>query len=195
MHTQPEWDFVHAMSTIKQSRGNAHNSHPGWDFMQAMSAIKIKQRRCTQLTNWMGFHADNVSNQNKAKDVHTTHILDEISSRQCQQSKSRRGDTHNSQPGWDFMQAMSAIKIKQRMCTQLTAWMGFHAGKVSNQSQAEEMHTTHNLDGTCRQHQQLKSSRKGAHNSHPGAGNISNQNQWEKMHTTHALDEISCNQY
>jgi len=33
------------------------------------------------------------------------------------------------------MQAMSAIKTKQSRCTQLTSWMGFHAGNVSNQNQ------------------------------------------------------------
>jgi len=83
----------------KSSRGGAHNSRPRWNFMQAMSAIKIKQRRCTQLTCWMGFHAGNVSNQNQAEEVHTTHTLDEISCRQCQQSKSSRGGAHNSQAG------------------------------------------------------------------------------------------------
>jgi len=159
----------------KWSKGGAHNSHAGWDFIQTMSTIKIKQRRCTQLTPWMGFHAGNVSNQNQAEEVHTahklnrfhadnvsnqnqlekehtTHSLDRISCRQCQQSKWSRGGAHNSHPGWDFMQAMLAIKIKQRRCTQLTAWMRFHAGNVSNQNQAEEVHTTHSLDEiSCRQ--------------------------------------------
>jgi len=46
--------------------------------MQAMSAIEIKHRRCSQLTNWMGFDAGNVSNQNQAQEVLTTHSLDEI---------------------------------------------------------------------------------------------------------------------
>ena len=187
--------------------------------MQTMSAIKNKQRRCTQLTIWMGFHTGNVSNQNQSEEVHTTHTLDGISCRQCQQSKSvregahnshpgwdfmqaikikqrrctpthslngiscrqcqqsksSRGRTHDSQTGWDFMQTMSAIKINQRRCTQLTAWTGFHAGNVSNQNQAEEVHTAHKLN---RFH----------------ADNISNQNQLEKEHTTHSLDGISCRQ-
>jgi hypothetical protein len=29
------------------------------------------------------------------------------------------------------MKAMSVIKIKERRCTRLTGWMGFHAGLVS----------------------------------------------------------------
>jgi len=169
------WDFMQAMSTVKSSREAAHNSQSGWDFI--MLAIKIKQRRCTQLTSWMGnvsnqnqdqaeevhtthtlgFHAGNVSNHNQAEEVHTTHMLvgfhagnvsnqlenqaekgrtthnlDEISFRQCQQSKSSRGGAHNSHAEWDFMQAMSAMKIKQRRCTQLTHWMRFHAGNVGN---------------------------------------------------------------
>jgi len=98
--------------------------------VQAMSAIKIQQRRATQLTRWMGFHAGNVSNQNKAEEGHTTHNLDWISCRQCQQSISSRGGPYNSPAGWDFTQAMSAIKIKQRRATQLTCWMGFHTGNV-----------------------------------------------------------------
>jgi len=127
------------------------------NFMQAMLAIKIKQRRSTQVTIWMRFHADNVSNQKQAEKVHTTHSLDGISYRQCQQSNSVRGGAHNSHPGWDFMQAMLAIKIKQRKCKQLTNWMRFHAGNVSNQNQSEEVHTTHTLDGiSCRQCQQSK---------------------------------------
>jgi hypothetical protein len=71
------------MSAIIMEQRNAHHLHPGWDFMQAMSALKIKQRRCTQLTNWMGFHTGNISTQNQAEDVHTTYILDGISHRQC----------------------------------------------------------------------------------------------------------------
>src|SRR6266567_4055771 len=120
--------------------------------MQAMSVIKIEQRRRTPLTSWMGFHAGNVSDQNRAEEAHTTHFLDGISCRQCQSSKSSRGGAHDSLPGWDFMQAMSVIKIEQRRRTRLTAWMGFHAGNVSDQNQAEEAHTTHSLDGiSCRQ--------------------------------------------
>ena len=75
-----------------------------------MSAIKIQQRRATQLTRWMGFHAGNVSNQNKAEEGHTTHNLDWISCRQCQQSISSRGGPYNSPAGWDFTQAMSESK-------------------------------------------------------------------------------------
>ena len=45
------------------------------------------------------------------------------------------------------MQALSAIEIEQRGRTQLTAWMRFHAGIVSNQNRADEAHTTHELDG------------------------------------------------
>jgi len=45
----------------KSSRGGAHHSLPGWDFMQAMSEIAIEQRRRTPLTDWMGFHAGDVS--------------------------------------------------------------------------------------------------------------------------------------
>jgi hypothetical protein len=67
----------------------------------------------------MEFHAGNISIQNQAEVEHTTHILDGISCKQCQQLKSSQGDAHNSQPEWDFMQAMSALKIKQRW-TQLT---------------------------------------------------------------------------
>src|SRR5579859_8082029 len=135
----------------KYSRQGTHNSRAGWDFMQAMSAIKIQQTRHTQLTSWMGFHAGNVSNHNTADKAHTTHSLDGISCRQCQQSKYSRQGTHNSLPGWDFMQAMSAIKIQQTRHTQLTPWMGFHAGNVSNQNTADKAHMTHSLDGiSCR---------------------------------------------
>jgi len=167
--------------------------------MQAMSEIKIKQRRPTELTTWMGFHAGNVSNQNQAEEAHTTHKLDRISCRQCQQSKSSRGGPHNSLPGWDFMQAMSTIKIKQRRVTQLTRWMGFHADNVSNQNKAEEGHTTHFLDGiSCRQCQQSKSRRGGPHNSLAGwdfmQAMSENQNQGEESHTTHSLGGISCRQ-
>jgi len=52
--------------------------------MQAMSVIEIEQRRRTQLTNWMGFHAGNVSDRNRAEEVHTIHQLDGVSCRQCQ---------------------------------------------------------------------------------------------------------------
>src|SRR6188768_45710 len=109
-----------------------------------------------------------------------THILDGISCRHCQQSKSSTGGTHNSQAGWDFMQALSAIEIEHRWRTQLTSWMGFHAGIVSDRNQAQEAHTTHILDGiSCRHCQQLKSSTGGAHNSHPG---------WDFMQALSAIE-------
>ena len=110
--------------------------------MQAMSAIKIKQRRPTQLTRWMGFHAGNVSNQNQAEKAHKTHSLDGNSCRHCQQSKSPREGPHSSLPGWDFMQAMSAIKIEQRRPTQLTRWMGIHAGNVRVTNQLDNLLVT-----------------------------------------------------
>jgi len=48
---------------------------------------------------------------------------------------------------------MSAMEIKQRSCTRLTAWMGFYTGIVSNGNQAKELHRTHSLDGiACRQY-------------------------------------------
>ena len=43
----------------------------------------------------------------------------------------------DSHTGWDFMQGMSVIEIKQR-CIQLTIWKTFQAGNVSNRHQAEE---------------------------------------------------------
>jgi hypothetical protein len=47
--------------------------------------------------------------------------------------------------------------------------MGFHAGNISIQNQAEEVHTTHTLDGiSCRQHQYSKSSGDDAYNSQSG---------------------------
>ena len=45
------------------------------------------------------------------------------------------------------MEAMSAIEIEHRRRSQLTAWMGFHAGSVSNRNKAQEVLTTHSLDG------------------------------------------------
>ena len=45
------------------------------------------------------------------------------------------------------MQAMSAIEIEHRRPSQLTAWMGFDAGNVSNRNRAQEALTTHSLDG------------------------------------------------
>jgi len=96
-----------------------------------MSAIEIKQEscQCTLLTTWMGFHAGNVSNGNQAEKLQTTHRLDDISCRQCQQWKSSR-----------------------RAAQLLTPWIKFHAGNVSNGNQAEELQTTHHLVNiSCRQ--------------------------------------------
>ena len=45
------------------------------------------------------------------------------------------------------MQAMSAIEIEHRRCSQLTGWMGFDAGNVGNRNRAQEALTTHILDG------------------------------------------------
>ena len=143
--------------------------------MQARSAMEIKQRSSTWLTGWVWVHAGKVSNGNQAKELHMTHILGMSSCRQCQQWKSSRGAAHDSQSGWEFMQAMSAIEIKQRSCTWLTGWMRVHAGNVSNRNQAEELHMTHCLDtSSCRQYQQWKSSRGATHDSLPG---------WEFMQT------------
>jgi len=111
-----------------------------------MSAMEIKQRNCIGLTIWMGFHAGNVSNVNQVKELHRTHSLDRVSCRKCQQWKSSKGAAHNLLSGWDFMQAVSAIGIKQRSCTGLAFWVGFHAGSVSNRNQAKELHRTHFLD-------------------------------------------------
>jgi len=116
----------------KSSRGGTHDSLAGWNLMQAISAIEIEQRRRTRLTTWMGFHAGNVSDRNRAEEAHTTHNLDGISRRQCQQWKSSRRSAHHSLPRWEFMQAMSAIEIEQRKRTRLTSWTGFHAGNFSD---------------------------------------------------------------
>jgi len=211
------WNWAQKLST-----GDAHDSLPGWDLMQAMSAIEIKHRRCSWLTIWMGFDAGNVSNQNRAQKVLVTHSLDGIWCRQCQQSKSSTEDACDSLPGWDLMQALSAIEIKHRRCWWLTPWMGFDAGNVSNRNQAQEMLTTHSLDGIwCRHCQQSKSSTGDAHNSLPGwdlmqamsaieiehrrcsrltswmgfdAGKVSNRNRAQKVLTTHSLDGIWCRQ-
>jgi len=155
----------------KSRTGGAQSSLSGWNFMQEMSAIKIENRRCSQLTLWMEFHAGNVSNQNRAQEALMTHSLDGVSCRQCQQSKSSTGGAHDSQTGWDFMQAMSATKIEHRRRSQLTIWMVFHASNVSKQNQAQEALMTHWLDGiSCRQCQQSKSSIGGAHDSLSGWG-------------------------
>jgi hypothetical protein len=134
-----------------------------------MSAIEIEHRRRSRLTSWMGLDAGNVSNRNRAQEAHTTHSLDGIGCRQCQRSKSNTGGAHNSQPGWDLMQAMSTIEIKHKRHSRLTTWMGFDAGNVSNPNGAQEALMTHSLDGIgCRQCYQLKSSTTGAHNSLAG---------------------------
>ena len=137
--------------------------------MQAMSAMEIKQSSGTALTCWMGFHAGHVSNGNQAEQWHSTHWLDGISCRPYQKWKSSRAAAQHSLTGWDFMQAMSAMDIKQSHCTALTNWMGFHAGHVSNGYQAEPLHSTHCLDGiSCRPCQQWISSRAAAQHSLPG---------------------------
>jgi len=165
---------------LKSSTGGAHDSPSGWDLMQALSAIEIEHRRCSRLTIWMGFDAGNVSNRNRAQEVLTTHRLDGIWCRQCQQSKSSTEGAHDSLPGWDLMQAMSAIEIEHRRCSQLTIWMGFDAGNVSNRNRAQEVLTTHRLDGIwCRQCQQSKSSTEGAHDSLPG---------WDLMQALSAIE-------
>ena len=81
------------------------------ECMKWMSVMKIEQTRRTRLTNWMGFHAGIVSDRNRADEAHTTHVLDGISCRHCQRSKSSRRGADDSRTGWDFMQAISALKI------------------------------------------------------------------------------------
>jgi hypothetical protein len=173
----------------KSSRGAAQHSLSGQDFRQAMSAMEIKHRSCTALTRWMGFQAGSVSHGNQAQELHSTHTLDGISGRQCQPWKSSRGAALHSHPGWDYRQAISAMEIKQRSCTALTSWMGLQEGNVSHGNQAEELHSTHILDGiTERQCQPWKSSRGAALHSHPGwmgfqEGNVSHGNQAEDMYS------------
>jgi len=70
--------------------------------------------------------------EDEAEEVHRTHFLDGIGCRQSQPLKLSRGGACNSLAGWDWMQAKSAIEIKQRRCMQLTSWMGLDAGKVSH---------------------------------------------------------------
>jgi len=77
------------------------------------SKLKLLQtRQCTK---------QYISNQKQVEErlwrVTETHILDGISCRECQQWKSSRGAAHDSLPGWEFMQGMSAMEIKQRSCT------------------------------------------------------------------------------
>ena len=115
--------------------------------MQAMSAIEIEHRRRSQLTNWMGFDAGNVSNRNRTQEVHTTHCLGVISCRQCQQSKSSTGGTHDLLPGWELMRAMLAIEIEHRRPSRLTRCKRFDVGNVSNRNRAQEALTAHILDG------------------------------------------------
>jgi hypothetical protein len=45
------------------------------------------------------------------------------------------------------MQAMSGIEIEHKRPSQLTLWMGFDAGNLSNQNPTQEVLTTHKLDG------------------------------------------------
>ena len=145
-----------------------------------MSAMETKHRSCTWLTTWMGVHAGNVSNGNQAQELHMTHTLDGSSSRECQQWKSSTGAAHDSQPRWEFMQGMSAMETKHRSCTWLTCWMGVHPGNVSIGNQAQELHMTHNLNGSSsRECQQWKSSTEAAHDSHPG---------WEFIQEMSALE-------
>jgi len=165
----------------KSSRAAAYDSHTRWEFMQGMSAMEIKQSSCTWLTRWIGVHAGNVSNGNQAEQLHMTHTLDGSSCRECQQWKSSRAAAHDSHPGWEFMQEMSAMEIKQSSCTWLTNWMGVHAGNVSNENQAEQLHMTHKLDGSsCRECQQWKSSRAVAQDSQ--AGNVNSEIQEKELH-------------
>jgi hypothetical protein len=165
--------------------------------MQAVSAMKIKQRSYTELTIWMGFQADNVSHENQAKELHSTHTLDGISGRQCQPWKSSRGAAQHSHPGWDFRKAMSAMEIKQRSCTALTPWMGFQEGNVSHGNQAEELHSTHILDGwdfrKAMSAMEIKQRCCTALTSWMGfqEGNVSHGNQAKELHCTHILDGIS----
>ena len=46
-----------------------------------------------------------------------THSLDVSSCREYQQWEASTGAAHDSQPGWKFMQGMSAMETKQRSCT------------------------------------------------------------------------------
>ena len=178
------------------SRAAAQHSPPGWDFMQAMSAMDIKQSSGTALTFWMGFHAGHISNEYQAEQWHSTHILDGISCRQCQKWKSSRAAAQHSLTGWDFMQAMSAMEIKQSRSTALTRWMGFHEGHVSNGYQAEPMHSTHSLDGiSCKPCQQWKSSRAVAQHSQPDGISCRPCQQWKSSRAAaqHSQpDGISC---
>jgi len=167
--------------------------------MQPMLVIDIEQRRHMPLTSWMGFHAGGVSNRNGAEEEHTTHSLDGISCRQCQQSKSSRGGAHHSQAGWVFIQGMSVIEIEQRRHTPLTRWMGFHPGKVSDQNQAEEAHTTHSLGWVFMQAMsaiEIEQSRRTPLTCWMGfhAAIVSDRNRAEEACTTHSLDGISCRQ-
>ena len=223
-----QWHSTHLLDGIScrpcqqwiSSRAAAQHSLAGWDFMQAMSAMETKQSSSTALTTWMGFHAGHVSNGNQAEQWHSTHNLDGISCRPCQQWRSSRAAAQHSLAGWDFMQAISAMEIKQSSSTALTSWMGFHAGHVSNGHQAQQQHSTHILDGiSCRPCQQWTSSREAAQHSLPGwdfmqamsamdikhssstaltrwmgfhAGYVSNGHQAQQWHSTHSLDGISC---
>ena len=165
--------------------------------MQAMSAMEIKQSSSTALTRWMGFHAGHISNGHQAEQPHSTHLLDGISCKPCQQWKPSRAATQHSLAGWDFMQAMSAMETKQSSHTALTGWMGFHAGHISNGNQAEQPHSTHLLDGiSCRPCQQWKPSRAAAQHSLAGWDFMQAMSAMDikqsQRHSTHSLDGISC---
>jgi hypothetical protein len=120
--------------------------------MQAMSVIvEFKQRRCTRLTRWMGFHAGHVSDRSRAEEVHTTHELDGFHAGNVTDLNQAEEAHSDSRAGWDFKPAMSVIDINQRKCIQLTNWKGFNPGFISDPNEAEEAHTTHMLDGiSCR---------------------------------------------
>jgi len=100
----------------------------------------------------MRFHAGSVSDQNQRKEVHS-----------------------DSPTGRDFMQAMSVIEIEPGKRTQLTSWMEFHAGNVSDRNRAE------------------------AHSdSPPGWGFMRAisviEIEQRRRPATHSLDEVSCRQ-
>ena len=101
----------------KPSKGTAHDSQAGWEFMQEMSAMETSTGAAHDSQAWMGVHPGNVSKGNQAQELHMTHILDGSSSRECQQWKSSTGAAYDSQPGWEFIQGMSAMETKHRSCT------------------------------------------------------------------------------
>lgn len=115
-----------------------------------------------------GFQADNVSNKNQAKELYITDSLDRVSSRECQQQISSKATAHNLLSEQYLMQEILAKEIKKRSCTQLTIWVEFHIGNISNRNQVEELYMTHSLDRSVyRQYQQQKLSKKAAYDSLP----------------------------